>query len=161
MDVKRVIRDRQLLVELFVVANCAGLVGDIFLAHSQNHFRREAEYIPLVFSIAATAVLVGGLACPQRAPEVWPDPGHLVGWLAIAVGGRARACADCVREDPEWRSADGTASLRESVDSGRYRARREADAEPLTAKGRIGVVKAGSRPASMPGTWPGYDTGPR
>jgi hypothetical protein len=86
MDIKRAIRDRQLLVELFAVANFAGLVGDIFLAHSENHFRRQAEYIPLVFSIAATAVLAGGLFFRQRAPAVWRDVGHLVGWLAIVVG---------------------------------------------------------------------------
>ena len=86
MDVRRAVRDRQLLVELFAVANFAGLVGDIFLAHSENHFRRGSEYIPLVFSIVATAILAGGLLCRRRAPAVWRDLGHLVGWLAIAVG---------------------------------------------------------------------------
>jgi hypothetical protein len=86
MDVRRAIVDRQLLVELFAVANFAGLVGDIYLAHSENHFRHEAEYIPLVFSIAATVVLAGGLVFRQRAPAVWRDLGHFVGWLAIVVG---------------------------------------------------------------------------
>jgi hypothetical protein len=57
MDIKRAIADRQRLVELFAVANFAGLVGDIFLAHSENHFRHGAEYIPLVFSVAATDAL--------------------------------------------------------------------------------------------------------
>src|SRR5262245_9144762 len=44
--------DFQLWVELFVLANIAGLIADIFLAHSANHFRRDSEYIPLYFSIA-------------------------------------------------------------------------------------------------------------
>jgi hypothetical protein len=86
MDIKRTLRDRQLLIELFAVANFAGLVGDIYLAHSENHFRRQAEYVPLVFSIVATALLAGGLLFRRRAPAVWRDVGHLVGWLAIAVG---------------------------------------------------------------------------
>jgi hypothetical protein len=86
MDVRRAIRDRQLLVEFFAVANFAGLVGDIFLAHSENHFRRQAEYIPLVFSVAATVILAAGLLFRRRAPAVWRDLGHLVGWLAITVG---------------------------------------------------------------------------
>src|SRR5262249_54034211 len=86
MDVRRIVRDRQLLVELFAVANFAGLVGDIFLAHSENHFRRSTEYVPLYFSIAATVLLAIGLIFRRRAPIVWRDVGHLVGWLAIAVG---------------------------------------------------------------------------
>jgi hypothetical protein len=86
MDIERALRDRQLLVELFAVANFAGLTGDIFLAHSENHFRRQAEYIPLAFSIAATAILAAGLLWRRRAPAVWRDVGHLVGWMAIAIG---------------------------------------------------------------------------
>ena len=35
--------DHQLWVEGFVVANVAGLVLDIYLAHSQNAFRRPVE----------------------------------------------------------------------------------------------------------------------
>ena len=86
MGIRRALRDRQLLIELFAVANFGGLVGDIFLAHSENHFRRASEYIPLYFSIAATVVLAVGLLCRRRAPAVWRDLGHLVGWLAVAVG---------------------------------------------------------------------------
>jgi hypothetical protein len=43
--------DHQLWIEAFVLFNFAGLVADIFLAHSQNHFRRQSEYVPLVFSV--------------------------------------------------------------------------------------------------------------
>ena len=66
MDGKR----KQLLVELFVLANFAGLIADIFLAHSENHFRRETEYIPLYFSIAATVILAAVLAIRHRWPAV-------------------------------------------------------------------------------------------
>jgi hypothetical protein len=76
----------QLLVELFVAANFAGLVVDIFLAHSENHFRRTSEFIPLVFSAAAALVLAAVIALRRRWPEAWRDVGHLVGWLSIAVG---------------------------------------------------------------------------
>lgn len=78
--------DHQLWVELFALFNFAGLVGDIFLAHSANHFRRSSEYVPLYFSIAATAALAAILPLRRSWPAVWRDVGHLVGWLAIAVG---------------------------------------------------------------------------
>jgi len=82
MDGKR----RQLLVELFVLFNFMGLVFDIFLAHSENHFRRPSEYIPLYFSIAAAVTLAVIVPLRRRWPAVWRDVGHLVGWLAVVVG---------------------------------------------------------------------------
>ncbi|MBW8867814.1 MAG: hypothetical protein JF610_10875 [Acidobacteria bacterium] len=80
------LRDHQLWVELFVVFNFGGLVGDIFLAHSQNHFHRASEYIPLYFSIAATLTLGVLVLLRARVPAIWRDVGHLVGWLSVAVG---------------------------------------------------------------------------
>jgi hypothetical protein len=78
--------DHQLWVELFVLFNFAGLIADIFLAHSQNHFQRASEYIPFYFSIAATLALALGVPLRDRMPAVWRDVGHLVGWLAVGVG---------------------------------------------------------------------------
>ena len=78
--------DPQLWVELFVLLNCAGLIADIVLAHSTNHFRRVSEYIPLYFSIAATLTLATIVPLRRRYPAVWRDVGHLVGWSAIGVG---------------------------------------------------------------------------
>jgi hypothetical protein len=80
------LRDPQLWIELFVVFNFAGLVADIFLAHSQNHFHRASEYIPLYFSIAATLTLGVLVLIRRRFQGVWRDIGHLVGWLAVIVG---------------------------------------------------------------------------
>lgn len=77
--------DHQLWIELFALGNFAGLVGDIFLAHSANHFRRSSEYVPLYFSIAAAVALTAVLPLRHRWPAAWRDVGHLVGWLAIAV----------------------------------------------------------------------------
>ena len=79
-------RDQQLWIELFVLANFAGLILDIFLAHSENHFRRESEFVPLVFSAAATAMLACVIPLRRRWPAVWRDVGHLVGWAAVVVG---------------------------------------------------------------------------
>jgi hypothetical protein len=78
--------DHQLWVELFVLCNFGGLVGDIFLAHSQNHFHRASEYVPLVFSIAATLTLAVIVPLRGRMPEVWRDVGYFIGWLAVIVG---------------------------------------------------------------------------
>src|SRR5262249_55552521 len=79
-------RDYQLWVEIFVLFNVAGLVLDIYLAHSTNHFRRRSEYVPFYFSIAATLTLAAILPLRHRWPAVWRDVGHLVGWLSIGVG---------------------------------------------------------------------------
>jgi hypothetical protein len=86
MDADRPAYDWPLLVELFALANFAGLAGDIFLAHSENHFRQPWEYVPLYVSVAAAAMLAVAIACRRRAPAVWRDVGHFVGWVAIAVG---------------------------------------------------------------------------
>jgi hypothetical protein len=80
--------DPVLWVELFVTANLAVLAGDIFIAHSVNHFEKAAEYIPFYFSLASPVVLAvlialrwfGGFQAP------WRDVGYLVGWLSILVG---------------------------------------------------------------------------
>lgn len=80
--------DHQLWLEVFLVFNYAGLIGDIYLAHSENAFRRSSEYIPLVFSVAA-AVLLGAilpLRTRRRGAAVWRDVGYLVGWASVAIG---------------------------------------------------------------------------
>jgi hypothetical protein len=79
-------RDHQLWIELFVLLNFAGLVLDIFLAHSENHFRRQSEYIPLWFSAAAAVTLAAVLPLRWTRPAVWRDVGHLIGWLSVVVG---------------------------------------------------------------------------
>jgi hypothetical protein len=78
--------DHQLWIEAFVLINFAGLVPDIFLAHSQNRFDHDAEYVPLVFSIVAAVVLAVVVPIRRRLPAVWRDVGHAIGWCAVAVG---------------------------------------------------------------------------
>jgi len=78
--------DGQLLIEGFVLFNFAGLIADIYLAHSTNQFRRTTEYIPFYFSFAATVILGVIVAFRRRHPSVWRDVGHLIGWVAVAVG---------------------------------------------------------------------------
>jgi len=78
--------DPPLWIELFVLFNFGGLAGDIFIAHSENQFRHPAEYVPLYFSIGAALTLAAIVPLRRRAPAVWRDVGHLVGWLAVLVG---------------------------------------------------------------------------
>jgi hypothetical protein len=85
-DIRTALRDRQWLVEAFAAANFAGLAGDIYLAHSTNHFRRTAEFVPLYFSIAATILLAAALVLRHRAPAIWRGTGYVVGAAAVAVG---------------------------------------------------------------------------
>jgi len=74
-------------VEIFVLFNLAGLAPDIFLAHSVNHFHAGAEYIPLVFSLAAPVLLVLALAALAKSwLQPWRALGHLVGWTSVLVG---------------------------------------------------------------------------
>ncbi len=81
-------RDQGLWLEVFVLANLGGLSLDIYIAHSLNQFRHDAEYVPLYFSLAAPWVLAIGLVAGrwQRTRVVWRDLGYLVGWLAVAIG---------------------------------------------------------------------------
>lgn len=78
----------RLWVEVFVLVNLAFLALDIYLAHSVNQFHEPAEYVPLYFSLAAPIILLAGLLAGEwRGHDaVWRDLGHLVGWLAVAVG---------------------------------------------------------------------------
>jgi hypothetical protein len=81
---------------LFVAANLAFLVLDVFLAHSVNAFRHPAEWIPILYAAPAAAVLAANLALrgPWRVRGTggawrigagrWA--GVLVGWGGIAVG---------------------------------------------------------------------------
>jgi hypothetical protein len=78
--------DHQLWIEIFVLVNFLGLVADIYLAHSENAFRRSSEYIPLYFSAAAPLVLLAGVALRAREPAVWRDAGYLIGWIAVLIG---------------------------------------------------------------------------
>ncbi|MGA7382544.1 MAG: hypothetical protein WBX03_16965 [Terriglobales bacterium] len=76
----------QMWVEAFVTLNVAFLSFDIYLAHSVNQFRNQAEYIPLLFSISAPLVLVVAMAVRYRWPAVWKDLGYLAGWIAVLIG---------------------------------------------------------------------------
>ena len=80
--------DPRLWVEMFVTMNLAILAGDIYIAHSVNHFRRAAEYIPLYFSLCAPLVLGIGIMLRWiwRLSAPWRDLGYLVGWASILVG---------------------------------------------------------------------------
>ena len=80
--------DHRLWVELFVAFNFAALVGDIYLAHSENSFRRASEFIPVYFSAGAAAALLAGIVLEARwgFTAAWRDVGYIVGWVSVAVG---------------------------------------------------------------------------
>ena len=80
--------DPQLWLELFVAANLAILAADIYIAHSVNHFRNAAEYIPLYFSIGAAFVMAFVIALRWLGSfdAPWRDVGFLIGWIAVLVG---------------------------------------------------------------------------
>jgi hypothetical protein len=81
-------QSRRLWLEVFLLANLSFLGPDIYLAHSTNLFRHPAEYVPLVFSLAAPVVLVVAFVALQgwSATAWWRFLGFLVGWGAVLVG---------------------------------------------------------------------------
>jgi hypothetical protein len=80
--------DHRLWLEAFVLVNISGLSLDIYLAHSVNQFRHDAEYVPLYFSMAAPVVLLVALLAGEWGgyQTAWRDLGYLVGWISVAVG---------------------------------------------------------------------------
>jgi hypothetical protein len=81
-------RRHRLWLEVFVLVNLAFLGPDIYLAHSTNSFRHRAEYVPLLFSLAAPVVLLVGAALSGvgSSATAWRLLGLLVGWTSVAVG---------------------------------------------------------------------------
>jgi hypothetical protein len=74
-------------IELFVLFNLGGLAPDIFLAHSVNAFHHRAEYAPLIFSLAAPALLLPALwALITGRLALWRWLGFLVGGTAVLIG---------------------------------------------------------------------------
>lgn len=83
-------------VELFALSNIAFLAVDIGLAHAVNNFANPAEYVPIVFSIAAPLILVGVMAAGGIRPLLSSEGslsqklgrrlGLLIGWCSMAVG---------------------------------------------------------------------------
>jgi hypothetical protein len=74
-------------VELFALFNLGGLAPDIFLAHSVNAFHSRAEYVPLIFSLAAPALLLPALwALATQRLALWRWIGLPVGALSVLVG---------------------------------------------------------------------------
>jgi len=76
----------ELWVEVFAILNIGFLTFDIYLAHSVNQFRNQAEYIPFFFSATAPVVLIIALTQRKRGRILWNILGQVVGWLAILVG---------------------------------------------------------------------------
>lgn len=81
-------RDDYLLwVEVFVIANLAFLVLDVYMAHSINAFEHWAELIPLYFSMSAPPFLIAALLARNRGKaRHWTLMGHIVGWGALVTG---------------------------------------------------------------------------
>lgn len=82
----RALRDRRLLVELFVDANLAFLIVDVAIAHAVNAFRDAAEWIPVGFAAAGAVLLVPGIVGTWRRGRPPGRLGTLVGWCGVGVG---------------------------------------------------------------------------
>ena len=74
-------------MEVFALANLGGLAPDIYLAHSTNAFHSRAEFVPLIFSLAAPALLLPAIwALAKRKLPLWRVLGNVVGWISVVIG---------------------------------------------------------------------------
>jgi hypothetical protein len=81
------LRQPRTWVELFALSNLGGLAPDIFLAHSTNHFQARAEWVPLIFSLAAPVFLLAAIASLFFGkPGPWRLLGNLTGWVSVFIG---------------------------------------------------------------------------
>ncbi len=77
--------DYVLWVEIFVLLNLAFLALDVYMAHSENAFRRREEYIPIYFSLLAPPLLL--IAVSLRERRWWSSAlGSVIGWISVVVG---------------------------------------------------------------------------
>jgi hypothetical protein len=74
-------------VELFALFNLGGLAPDIFLAHSTNAFHSRAEFVPLIFSLAAPVILLPAIwALATGKLSIWRALGNFTGWVSVFIG---------------------------------------------------------------------------
>ena len=72
------------ILDWFIVLNLAFLSLDVYLAHSENHFRDSVEWVPVFFSLLGPlALLPGALGTRGRTRKpLWLT----IGALSVAVG---------------------------------------------------------------------------
>jgi hypothetical protein len=80
--------DYVLWVEVFALGNLAFLAVDIFLAHSENSFLRNAEYYPFFFSLGSPVLLIAALLAREvwGKPRLWSVIGFAVGLMSVGLG---------------------------------------------------------------------------
>ncbi len=81
-------------VELFALGNLAFLALDVYIAHSTNSFALSAEWIPVLFSLAAPVVLLLAIGlqrgvCPKLPEASSTLCDHVARWLGLIIGGLA------------------------------------------------------------------------
>lgn len=72
------------LLDTFIVINLTILAIDVYIAHSVNAFAHSAEWIPFIFSLAASPMLL--LTLFSRRQMVRRVVGLAIGWLSVLVG---------------------------------------------------------------------------
>ena len=73
-----------MLLDSFIVINLTILAIDVYMAHSANAFAHDAEWVPFIFSLAASPALL--LTLFSRRQVVRRVVGLGVGWLSVLVG---------------------------------------------------------------------------
>jgi len=82
----RALRSPWVVVEVFIFGNLAFLSADVYIAHSSNAFEQKAEWIPVFFSLAAPALLLGVAALSNASPRAARALAMFVGWTSLGVG---------------------------------------------------------------------------
>ena len=73
-----------ILLQIFIIINLAFLAIDVYIAHSVNAFAHRAEWIPVLFSLAAAPLLLVAALSQRRRVKRFLALG--VGWGCVLIG---------------------------------------------------------------------------
>ena len=127
------------------LVNFAGLIVDIYLAHSENQLPPRRPSTSRCTSRRGDARRCWpSCRCDARVPRVWRDVGHLVGWLAVAGRADRRRAASrqpvLLRAHAQQPDLCGAVRGAARVHRPGAAAHREPDGRPATT--RVGAVDA-------------------
>jgi len=82
----KLVANKKILLELFIISNLFFLTFDILIAHAMNKFEHNGEYIPLYFSIISSAFLFVFFVFKNKFEFLSKNLNIVIGIISILVG---------------------------------------------------------------------------
>lgn len=88
MNLKKILDDHFLLLEWFIFSNLSFLTFDVYLAHLASLFHHPGEYVPVIFSLISSLLLLYILVFKSdRLKEgAVKNIGYAIGWGSVITG---------------------------------------------------------------------------